>query len=101
MTGNGQWAVTNLCREVKIAKSEAAPITTLPLKDTFKCTEEVGPTELLPDAGLTAKLSGLLVVVMLPFVLSLTMRNPVESPGFRAQAQVEQGVTRSGLGRFD
>jgi integrase len=43
-----RWAVTNPCREVKIAKGEAAPIQILPVKDCQKLLRASAPAGLAP-----------------------------------------------------
>lgn len=43
-----RWAVTNPCREVKIAKGEAAPIAILPMKDCGRLLKAAAPAGLAP-----------------------------------------------------
>jgi integrase len=43
-----RWTVTNPCREVKIAKGEAAPIATLPVKQCQKLLRAAAPKGLAP-----------------------------------------------------
>lgn len=43
-----RWAIVNPCREVKIAKGEAAPISILPVKDCQKLLRAAAPAGLAP-----------------------------------------------------
>ncbi len=43
-----RWAVANPCKEVKIAKGEAAPIVVLPVKDCQRLLKAAAPEKLVP-----------------------------------------------------